>query len=57
MEGGGKVAEAKFLDSPKSTLEPTESLHCLGKFFDVEGGGGGALPTRSSRWRNWSWPG
>ena len=38
----GRVAarlwEAKFLVSPKSTLEPTKSLHCLGKSFDVEGG-------------------
>ena len=33
-----RLREAKFLVSPKSTLEPTESLHCLGKFFDVEGG-------------------
>ena len=33
-----RLREAKFLVSPKSTLEPTDSLHCLGKFFDVEGG-------------------
>ena len=43
-EATGRVAarlrEAKFLVSPKSTLEPTDSLHCLGKFFELEGGGG-----------------
>ena len=33
-----RLRGAKFLVSPKSTLEPTESLHCLGKVFDVEGG-------------------
>ena len=33
-----RLREAKFLVSPKSTLEPTDSLHCLGKFFDVAGG-------------------
>ena len=33
-----RLREAKFLVSPKSTLEPTESTHCLGKFFDVAGG-------------------
>ena len=33
-----RLREAKFLVSPKSTLEPTESLHCLGKFLDVAGG-------------------
>ena len=37
----GKVAarlrESGFFVSPKSTLEPTDSLHCLGKLFDVGG--------------------
>ena len=32
-----RLREAKFLISPKSTLQPTASLHCLGKFFDVAG--------------------
>ena len=30
-----RVRESGFLVSPKSTLDPTDSLHCLGKFFDV----------------------
>ena len=32
------LREAKFLVSPKITLEPTDSLHCLGTLFDVGGG-------------------
>ena len=30
-----RVRDLGFLVSPKSTLDPTDSLHCLGKFFDV----------------------
>ena len=33
-----RLSESRFLVSPKSTLEPTDSLHCLGKLFDVGGG-------------------
>ena len=33
-----RLREAKFRVCPKSTLEPTDSLHCLGKLFDVCGG-------------------
>ena len=33
-----RLRESKLLVSPKSTLEPTNSLHCLGKLFDVGGG-------------------
>ena len=33
-----RLREAKFLVSPKSTLEPTDSLHCRGKLFHVGGG-------------------
>ena len=33
-----RLREVRFLVNLKSTLEPTDSLHCLGKLFDVGGG-------------------
>ena len=41
-----RLREVKFLVRPKSTLEPTDSLHCLGKFINVRGGGGGITNTQ-----------
>ena len=51
-----RLREAKFLVSPKSTLEPTDSLQCLGKLSDLDGGGGSS-PIRSSLCRSWFWHG
>ena len=33
-----RVRESRFLVSPKSTPDPTDSLQCLGKFLDVREG-------------------
>ena len=38
-----RLRESGFFVSPKSALESTDLLHCLGKFFYVGGGGGGGV--------------
>ena len=53
-----RLRESEFFVSPKSTLEPTDSLHYLGKLFDV--GKGGNANTQLSlaklvlAWLRWS---
>ena len=37
----GRLRESNFLVSPKSTLDPVQSLFFPGKFFEAGGGGGG----------------
>ena len=50
-----RLRESGFHVSPKSALEPTDSLHSFGSIFDV--GGRGSLPTPNFIWPNWFWLG